>query len=180
MTQPAAIVYPERFAAGRTLYVCVGQDSALMLDLAALRAVRSATGLQFMRLLDTTRHKFATALRRERSFGRPVELLHVALHASHDGVQFADGVADGNWLSERLLGVRIMLLASCEGDSVGDWLGVVPQVITLSEEIGHEDAAVLTRHFWHNIGLNMEPGVALDEALGHCPLAVSEFVVRHW
>ena len=180
MTQPAAIVYPERFAAGRTLYVCGGQDSALMLDLAALRAVRAATGLQFMRLLDVTWQKFATALRRERSFGRPVELLHVALHASHDGVQFADGVADGNWLSERLLGVRIMLLASCEGDSVGDWLGVVPHVITLSEKIGYEDAAVLTQHFWHNIGLNMEPGEALDEALTHCPPAVSEYVVRHW
>ena len=44
----------------------------------------------------------------------------------------------------------------------------------------HEDAAVLTQHFWHNIGLNMEPGAALDEALTHCPPAVSEYVVRHW
>ncbi len=180
MTQPAAVVYPERFAAGRTLYVCGGQDSALMLDLAVLRAVRSATGLQFIRLLNTTRPKFATALRRERSFRRPIELLHLALHASAGGVEFADGVVDGNWLSERLFGVRILLLASCQGDSVGDWLGVVPYVITLSEDIAHEDAAVLTQHFWHNIGLNMEPGEALDEALGHCPPAVGEYVVRHW
>ena len=151
-----------------------------MLDLAALRAVRSATGLKFQRLLDATRPKFAAALRRERSLGRPVELLHLALHASPEGVEFADGVADGSWLSERLFGVRIMLLASCRGDSIGDWLGVVPHVITLSEDITHEDAAVLTQHFWHNIGLNMEPGAALDEALTHCPPAVSEYVVRHW
>ena len=41
--------------------------------------------------------------------------------------------------------VIIMLLASCRGDGVGDWLGVVPHVITLSEEISHEDAAVLTQ-----------------------------------
>ena len=109
-----------------------------------------------------------------------MELLHLALHASAAGVEFADGLADGNWLSERLFGVRIMLLAACQGDSVGDWLGVVPHVITLSEEISHEDAAVLTQHFWHNIGLNMEPGAALDEALGHCPPAVGEYVVRHW
>ena len=121
-----------------------------------------------------------TALRRERNLGRPIELLHLALHASPDGVEFADGVADGNWLSERLFGVRIMLLASCRGDSIGDWLGVVPHVITLSEEISHEDAAVLTQHFWHNIGLSMDPGPALDEALTHCPPAVSEYVVRHW
>jgi hypothetical protein len=172
--------YLARWPAGRTLFVCIGADSALMLDLAALRAVRAATGLAFKRIIDATRPKFAEALRRERSVGRPVELLHLALHASPDGVEFADGVADGSWLSERLFGVRIMLLASCRGESIGDWLGVVPHVITLSEDITHEDAAVLTQHFWHNIGLSMEPGAALDEALTHCPPAVSEYVVRHW
>ncbi len=178
--QPAAEPCSARCPAGRTLLVCIGPDSALMLDLAALRAVRSATGLQFRRVLDATRLKFAATLRRERELGRPVELLHLALHALPEGVEFADGLADGNWLSERLFGVRIVLLASCRGDSIGDWLGVVPHVITLSEDITHEDAAVLTQHFWHNIGLNMDPGAALDEALTHCPPAVSEYVVRHW
>jgi hypothetical protein len=177
---PGAAALKDRWPAGRTLLVCIGPDSALMLDLAALRAVRSATGLTFMRVLNATRPKFATTLRRERDLGRPVELLHLALHASPEGVEFADGVADGNWLSERLFGVRIMLLASCQGDGVGDWLGVVPHVITLSEEISHEDAAVLTQHFWHNVGLGKEPGVALDDALTHCPPSVSEYVVRHW
>jgi hypothetical protein len=176
LAHPAAVPGYEKYPAGRTLFVCIGPDSALMLDLAALRAVRSATGLKFTRILDATRAKFTLALRRERNLGRPIELLHLALHASPAGVEFADGVADGNWLSERLFGVRIMLLASCQGDSIGDWLGVVPHVITLSEEISHEDAAVLTQHFWHNIGLSMEPGAAL----GHCPPAVGEFVVRHW
>ncbi len=180
LARPAAVPTSERYSGDRTLLVCIGPDSALMLDLAALRAVRSATGLTFHRVLDATRFKFADALRRERNLGRPVELLHLALHASPDGVEFADGVADGNWLSERLFGVRIMLLAACRGDGIGDWLGVVPHVITLSEEISHEDAAVLTQHFWHNIGLSMEPGAALDEALTHCPPAVSEYVVRHW
>jgi hypothetical protein len=180
LAHPAAVPGYEKYPAGRTLFVCIGPDSALMLDLAALRAVRSATGLKFTRILDATRAKFTLALRRERNLGRPIELLHLALHASPAGVEFADGVADGNWLSERLFGVRIMLLASCQGDSIGDWLGVVPHVITLSEEISHEDAAVRTQHFWHNIGLSMEPGPALDEALTHCPPAVSEYVVRHW
>ena len=180
LAQPVAVPTAEQYPAGRTLLVCIGPDSALMLDLAALRAVRSATGLKFMRILDATQSKFDAALRRERSLGRPIELLHLALHASPEGVEFADGVADGNWLSERLFGVRIMLLASCRGDSIGDWLGVVPHVVTLSEDISHEDAAVLTQHFWHNIGLNIAPGAALDEALTHCPPAVSEYVVRHW
>ncbi len=180
LAHPAVVPGGEPYPAGRTLLVCIGPDSALMLDLAALRAVRSATGLKFQRLLDATRPKFAEMLRRERGLGRPVELLHLALHASPGGVEFADGVADGSWLSERLFGVRIMLLAACRGDSIGDWLGVVPHVITLSEDITHEDAAVLTQHFWHNIGLNLDPGAALDEALTHCPPAVSEYVVRHW
>ncbi|MFN8466317.1 MAG: hypothetical protein U0X20_12240 [Caldilineaceae bacterium] len=166
---------PERY-----LFVCVGEDRALMLDLAALRAVRSATNLRFVRLLNATRVRFATTLRRERSFGRPVELLHLAVHASPAGVEFADGIADADWLSEQLLGVQVMLLAGCEGDSIGDWLGVVPHVVTLSEEISHEDAAILTQHFWHNIGLQKEPGEALNEALALCPPVVSEYVVRHW
>ena len=39
---------------GRTLLVCIGSDTALMVDLAALRAVRAATNLQFRRLIDAT------------------------------------------------------------------------------------------------------------------------------
>jgi hypothetical protein len=167
-------------AATRTLLVCVGSDQVLALDLAVLRRVRAAAGLQFSRLLDPSRRKFADALRRERSFGRPVELLHMAVHASPDGVKFADGLVDGDWLSERLDGVQVLLLAGCESDGIGDWLGVVPYVVTFGEALGNEDAAVLAQHFWQNIALDKEPGEALDEALRHCPPAVAEYVVRHW
>ncbi len=88
--------------AGRTLLVCNGPDGSLLLDQAALCAVRAATGLKFMRVLDVTQRKFAAALRREHSLGRPIELLHVALPATPAGIQFADGLADGSWLSPRL------------------------------------------------------------------------------
>lgn len=162
------------------VFVCAGADKGLTVDLAVLRAVRAATGLQFRRVLNATRSKFAATLRRERGLGGPVELLHLALPASPAGVEFEDGIADGNWLSERLLGVRVLVLASCESDNLGDWLDVVPHVITFRSAITHEDAGVLTRHFWHNIGRNLDPGAALDEALTHCPPAVSEYVVRHW
>jgi hypothetical protein len=165
---------------GRTLMVCTGPDSELLLDVAVLRGVHAATGLRFTRVLEATRRKFADALRRERGLGRPIKLLHLALHASAEGVQFADGVADGNWLSERLFGVEVMLLAACESDRVGDWLSVVPHAITLSDTILNEDAAALTQHFWHNIGLGLEVGEALDRALEQCPPAVAEYVVRHW
>lgn len=178
--ETASRIAVEGGRARRTLLVCAGPASAFMIDLAALRGVRAATGLEFRRLLDVTRPKLEKHLRREQGLGRPVELLHLALHASAAGVQFSDGVADGAWLSERLGGVRIMLLAGCEGEEVGDWLNVIPHVITLSEGITDADAAALTRHFWHNIGLGQEPGAALEAALAHCPPAVAEYVVRHW
>jgi hypothetical protein len=168
------------YQGNRTVLVCTGPDSELLLDLAALRAVRAATGLRFQRLLNATRSKLSESLRRQRSLGHPVEYMHMSLHATAEGLELADGVVDGNWLSERLAGVRVLLLASCESDSIGDWLGVVPYVITLAECIAHEDAAALTQHFWHGIGLGKEPGEALDEALTRCPPAVGEYVVRHW
>jgi hypothetical protein len=145
-----------------------------------LRGVRAATGLRFTRLLNATRHNFAQQLRRERNLGRPIEYLHLALPVVGEGIQFADGWVDGNWLSERLQGVRVLLLAGCVGDELGEWLAVVPHVVTLGEEISPEDGAVLTQHFWHNIGLGREPGLALEEALAYCPPAVGELVVRHW
>lgn len=174
------VVPPPHYKPQCPFLVCVGADAGLELDLAALRAVRVATGLKFQRLIRPTRQTFGDTLRRQRGLGHPIEFLHMALHASADGIEFVNGVADGIWLSERLAGVRVLLLASCSSASVGDVLGVVPYVITLNEEISHEDAAALTQHFWYNIGRGQEPDVALDGALCFCPPAVGEYVVRHW
>ena len=164
---------------GRTLLVCNSSAGSLVLDQAALCAVRSATGLKFMRVLDVTQRKFADTLRRERGLGRPVELLHVALRATPAGIEFVDGPAEGSWLCQRLAGVRILLLANWEGDGGGDWLGDVPHVVTLRAGISPEDAAVFVQRFWHNIGSGLEPGPALEEALAHCP-AAGAYVVRYW
>ena len=63
---------------------------------------------------------------------------------------------------------------------MGDWLGVVPHVITLSEDISHGDAATLTEQFWLHIAKGRTPADALALALERCAPAVSEYVVRHW
>ena len=84
----------------RTLLVAVGPDAALMVDLAGLRTVKAATGLNFHRILDVTRDDFDAYLRRERSKGRPVELLHLAVHAAHDGAAVRRRAGDGR-LAER-------------------------------------------------------------------------------
>jgi len=162
------------------LLVCVGDDESLAIDLAALRQVSIKTGMLFHRITGVTRDLLDAYLRRERSNGRQVKYLHMSVHANASGLQFVDGMVDGNWLSERLSGVEVLLLAGCEGDTVGDWLGVVPYVITLAEKITHEDAAMLTLHVWSGIGNGLQPDAALDAALKLCPPVVQEYVTRHW
>lgn len=192
-----------RFAPGRTLLVCnnlpAGASPGPELDLLTLRAVRTATGLDYMRVLNTTSRKFAGALRRERGLGRPIELLHLAVPVSPAGVQFADGVFGSEWLAQHLQGVRILLLASCKfrppsdspsscpgsalgrclGESLGDCLGRTPYVVAIGDEITPADAALLARHFWHNIGLAQDPAEALATALQHCPPNVAAHVHRN-
>lgn len=162
------------------LLVVVGADAALRVDLAALRSVKAQAGLAFHRLNNATREAVDRYLRRERSNGRGVRWVHMAVHASPEGVLLADGQVNGDWLSERLLGVQVLVLAGCNGDQVGDWLGVVPHVVTLGEEIGHGDAATLTEQFWLQMARGAEPARALEMALERCAPAVSEYVVRHW
>lgn len=162
------------------LLVVIGPDAALRLDLAALRKVKRLTGLAFHRLTDASADDLDAYLRRERSKGRPVSYLHLAVHANQGGVALAGGAVDGDWLSERLLGVQVLLLAGCHGDRIGDWLGVVPHVVTLDAAIGHDDAAVLCEHFWTGIGRGETPAAALQAALAACAPVVGEYVVRHW
>lgn len=162
------------------LLVVVGEDPQLRVDLAALRKVKRETGLAFHRLSKATSEAFDNYMRRERSKGRCVTLLHMAVHSSEEGIFFSDRVVDGDWLSERLLGVEVMLLAGCQGDSVGDWLGVVPYVVTLDGFVSHADAATLTEHFWLNIARGVNPDRALELALERCVPSMSEHVVRHW
>ncbi|MFN8469014.1 MAG: hypothetical protein U0X20_25885 [Caldilineaceae bacterium] len=181
-----------RFAPGRTLLVCnglaAGSAPGPELDLPTLRAVRAATGLDYMRVLNTTSRKFAGALRRERGLGRPIELLHLAVPVSPAGVRFADGVFGSEWLLHYLQGMRILLFASCTfhpacdslgswlGESLGDCLGRAPYVVAIGDEIMPADAALLARHFWHNIGLAQDPAEALATALQRCPSTVAAHV----
>lgn len=162
------------------LLVVVGSDPELGVDVAMLRGVKRETGLDFHVLKNASRADLDAYLRRERSNGRPVTLMHVAVHAGHAGIQLDDGLADGDWLSARLLGVSVLLLGACNGDRVGDWLKVVEHVITVDDEIAHGDAALLTQHFWRNYASGMDVDAALTAALERCPPVVSESVVRHW
>jgi hypothetical protein len=161
------------------LLVVVGDDRPLETDLAAFRKVRTQTQLHFTRLVHVTSSRFERYLERARMAQRPVHYLHLAVHANPAGIQFADQVVDGLWLSERLQDVEVLLLDGCEGDFVGDLLGVVPYVVTLMEPVHHHHAMLLAESFWSEIALGREPVQAYYNALERCPPVVSEFAQLH-
>lgn len=162
----------------RTLLVAMRSGNKFWMDLAALRG--SPVPLNVIRLNGVTKEKLKRYLDRGRLNGSPIELLHIAVHADEQGLEFDDGVTDANWLSEHLKGVKVLLLAGCNTDVIGDWLGVVPYVITLTEQVSDEDAAMLGQALWTELAMGAEPDVALEQALQRAPAGMSEYVERHW
>lgn len=162
------------------LLVVVGPDRDLYADLSGLRVVRSVTGLTFQRLLMATSADVDTKLRRGIQLQRRVQFIHFAAHMSRDGIQLADGIYDGHWWSERLTGVSVVLLAGCESSEIGDWMRVVPHVVSFSEEVNHHDAAMFSEAFWTAIGMKHSADEAVAYALTHTMPYVAEFVEKHW
>src|SRR5262245_19467187 len=164
----------------RRLLVALGPDPRFQIDLAALRAVRSRTGMEFLRLTGVTRELLSSHLDRSRLNGRPFAHVHLGVHGTDEGLAFRDGLVSWNWLSGTLDGIQVLLLASCSSTKVGDWLGVVPWVVSLSEGITLEDGARFTQAFWSEIGNGVEPPLALAAALERSPAQMQEFVIAHW
>src|SRR4029450_8503799 len=96
-------------------------------------------------------------LARACSHGKPVEFVHLGVHGSEQGLAFKDGVMSWDWLSVALDGVEVLLLAACLSSKVGDWLGVVPHVVSMSEGVENEDAARFAQLFWMEMGRGASP-----------------------
>lgn len=166
------------------LLVCGSLDAPTLLDLASLRAIRSATGQTYLRLLDTRRRPFMQCLQRERNLHRPVGLLHLALPASPAGVSFRDGLADDEWLRRRLPGIRVLLLT--DWASIGTdaepppWFACVPHIVTVAAGAHPADVAALAAHFWRAIGAGEPADAALAAALAHCPADLRHSITPHW
>lgn len=158
------------------LAVALGSDGQLQVDVAALRGVAA---FQLAVLRDATRADLEALLERHRAAGNPVRNLHLGMHASHQGVAFADGLADGAWLSSTLAGVEVLVLAGCESDRVGDWLSVVPAVVSMRSKLDNRDASIFSRAFWTAIGQGQDAQAALDWALERSPADVGEMVELH-
>lgn len=163
----------------RVLLAVVGQDPALLIDLAALRDVEANGRFRVTRLAPVTMAALKRLLDRYRSRGEPIEHVHMAVHAGPQGLLFGDGLATAAWLSETLKSVRVLLINGCQSDHVGDWIGVVPTVITMREDVEHTDAALFGRLFWSAVGEGMAAEDAYLEAIRRSPQGIGEFVELH-
>ena len=153
---------------GKLLVLCQGDNYEAVLGLKTLRTLRAATGLQYQRVLDATRPKLAKVLKMALRLRRPLPMLHITLPAAAGGITFGDQHADPTWLHHQLTGVPVLLLSDYRGETLGDWLEVVPHVVLLHEGIAPAEATILAREFWQRIGTGQEPPAALEEALAHC------------
>lgn len=162
----------------KALLVALASDVAGWMDLAATRA--QPIGLTVTRLNGVTKERLKRFIDRGRMYNRPVELLHIGAHAGPDGIKFDDEMADANWLSEHLAGVKVLLIAGCSADALGDWLGVVPYVVTMAEDVADDDAAKFAQAFWREIGAGNDPTAALEAAFVRAPAGMEEYVERHW
>jgi uncharacterized coiled-coil protein SlyX len=158
------------------LAVALGADRMLEEDLAMLRGVNH---FHLSVLRNAKRSDLERLLERQRSNGTPIQYLHLAMHAGPEGVQFSDGLADGVWLSRVLKDVRVLLIAGCRSDNVGDLLSVVPNVVSMRDEIENADARIFTRWFWTGIGQGLSAEDALYAALERSSAAVGEMVELH-
>ncbi len=144
----------------------MGDNAEAVLDIQALRDLRTATGLPFQRVLNATRRKLTAVLDLERKLHRPVQYLQIMLPAAAEGITFLDQVADGAWLRKRLAGVQVLVLSDYGGGTRGEWLDAVPHVVLVHEGIAGEEVTGFVREFWQRIGVGKEPQAAFEEALG--------------
>lgn len=160
----------------QTLLALIGADPALKLDLAALREVERESDLRVSRVYPVTKSKLKRTLDRYRVNGRPVAYVHISVHAGPHGLAFDGETVDAQWLSENLKNVKVLLINGCQSDAIGDWIGVVPTVVTMREAITHEDAAQFAKSFWAAVAGGALPEDAYYQARDRAPQAVGEFV----
>lgn len=93
-----------------------------------------------------------------------------------EGLVFRGEIVTSDWSSDNLKSVRVLLINGCNSDAVGDWVGVVPVVVAMREEIGHEDAALFARRSWVAIVAGRRRRTRNYSARDRSPQGVSEFV----
>ena len=143
--------------------------------LADRNAMRRA-GVRFHRLVNAGFSDLREELQRKRSEGRQYKIVHISSHAGADGIQFSDGLKDGNEVSDIMDGVELLFLASCSNVRVADSiLGVVDNVVVVYENVDTRDMENFVFEFYNELKLDFDIRRSFNAALSKSP-SVSEFV----
>lgn len=157
-------------ATPRALLVALGNDPELQVDLAALRGA----GLRITRLQPVTYDSLKSTLERARRQGKPIELVHMAVHAGPSGVQL-DRIVSRLELSELLRNVTVLVVMGCFSSDLADFLPVVPTVVAFREAVPHSEAWQFALLFWSAIADGLTPEAAFDLAVERGPSAIGEY-----
>lgn len=148
-------------------------DNATMCDSDRLSLRRAGVG--FQRLYHASKRTIEEELRRRRQDGTLYPWLHITAHASPEGIQLGDGIADPTWWNERLQGIAVVFLAACQTAAVADALAGLVTVVFVHEDIGDRDASDFTYAFWRRMKEGADPHQAYRQALFEAP-QIAEFV----
>lgn len=159
------------------LLVVIGGDAKLKIDLATLRAVKRITGMNFTRLLNARFSDFHRVMSEARLSGKPYKYILFSVHSGDMGIQL-DTVIDAEELSAEVQDAEVLMIAGCESSNMGQWLGVVPYVITLREEVPMDDASRFVEAFWTSVGNGDTPEKAFYTAVDKVP-TVGEYAELH-
>lgn len=161
------------------LLVASGSETNLEMDYESLRTVQARSGMRFTRIKNATLKLIDEKLTRARVNKRPFDKLHLSLHSTPEGIILGGELITSGEMSETFKGIKVLLIAGCSASKLGGRLGSVRHVITFSEDVPHEDAAVFAQAFWTEIGLGKEPPEAFETALDTAPAGMDEYVEYH-
>jgi hypothetical protein len=165
----------------QTLLVGIGTDPQLEIDLSALRGVRGRKGpITIQRLIPVSADSLAHMLQTYRNRGRPIRWLHLATKATPKGIEMADGLCTGTWLSGELSEVKALLLGGCETFEVGEMVANVPLVATTLEKINHKDAMTVAGLFWQAVADELTPPEIEARCRQGLPNRLSEMIDVRW
>jgi hypothetical protein len=173
----------EQISTKDILVVIGGSELSFKTDLVAIRR----SGMRTFRLMEPSKKALVSQLeRKRRSDGFTYKYLHISAHAGPEGIQIGNDIADPEWLADNLNGIEILLIAGCDGEELGDWLGGIARyVITMSEPVkltdepAQSDIGIFTEAFWKGIGNGYDVYRAFDKAISLSPVWIGEIAQIH-
>jgi len=157
----------------QSMVVAFTEQKMLEEDLAALRGV---TAFRRDVIRDASKRDLRSLIDERRGQGQPVRYVHLAMHADEQGVAFADGLADGLWLSEALVGVEVLVIAGCKSTRAANLVGSVPIVVSMRADVDSGAARIFSRAFWGEIADGADPEDAFYAAVDRSPAGLGEMV----